>query len=75
MFHGEEMDPEDVGEQIGAVLYGVPSHVTTFPIEFEDGTSFINPVGSPLFAVRGRPVGEAIAVKAEGKYYLYLSRE
>jgi hypothetical protein len=71
-WHGEEMDGADVGEQIGSVLHPVPRHVTSLPIELEDGTSFLNPVGTPLYAVRGRSVEEAIAAGADGKYYLYL---
>lgn len=71
-WHGEEMDAADVGEQIGSVLHPVPRHVTSLPIELEDGTSFINPIGTPLYAVRGRPVEEAIAAGVDGKFYLYL---
>ena len=40
-------------------------------ILMEDGTSFLNPVGTPLYAVRGRPVEEAIAAKIGGVCYLY----
>ncbi len=75
VFRGQEISPDDVGERIGAVLHGVPAHVTSMPVELEDGTSFINPVGTPLYAVRGRPVEEAIAAGADGKYYLYLCRD
>ncbi len=61
----------EIGERLAAVEAGVPRHVYEIPVELPDRSAFLCPVGTELYAVRGRDVSEGIAARVEGTYYLY----
>ena len=72
-WHQTTLAEAEIGERLGAVEAGVPQHVYEVPVELPDRSAFLCPIGTELYAVRGRDVTEAIAALVDGTYYLYTA--
>lgn len=59
------------GERLGSVRCRVGDSLTPFPYAFQDGDAALLPAGTPVHAVRGFHVSDAVGVDFDGKRWLF----
>jgi hypothetical protein len=61
--------------QVGVVRCRVSDSLTPLPYTFRDGDAALLPTGTPLYAVRGFAVREAIGAQSNGTRWLFEAAE
>ena len=62
----------DVGERVGVVRCRIEGSGASADYRPVDGDAAFLPPGTPLFAVRARPMTSAIAALRSGRYIIYV---